>query len=110
MRVLQVVSVWYVISWSLGAVLGHQSATLRWLVAELQPLYLPAVVVVNASGIWVHHDPLNAWRLVGTACALANYWLFKDNDDDRWKRRRRKLAERIARIGSRLVVVPDGAS
>lgn len=53
-----------------------------------------------------YHTPVTALRLFLLAAALACYWLTKHDDDDRWKRRRRKIADRINANGGRLTVVP----
>lgn len=84
--------------------------TPRWVWAELRPFYLPAVVVhiVNLSML----GQVLGWNSFFIACTVLNWWLLKDaDDDDRWKRRKRKLAEKIERQGARLVAVPvrDGA-
>lgn len=78
-----------------------------WLASELRPLYWPAsliVIVASCSdGVgWL--DALNA------ACTVINWYVLKDKHDDRWRKRRVKLAEKVTRRGSRLVVVPVGGS
>ncbi len=40
---------------------------------------------------------------------VAQMWFFRNDKDDRWKRRRGKVAETIRRVGSRLVVAPRPA-
>lgn len=44
-------------------------------------------------------DAILAWRA---------YVEWKNNDDDRWKRLRKKVSSKVKNIGHRLVVVPDG--
>ena len=73
--------------------------------AELRPLYLPAVAIL------VTHDVMTGnmlgWRAFVDACHIINWFYFRNVDeDDRWKRRRRKLAEKIEQRGGRLVAVP----
>jgi len=42
---------------------------------------------------------------------IVNWFMFKDEGDDRWKRRRKKVAEKVKALASgRLVAVPAGAS
>lgn len=74
---------------------------------ELRPFYLAAVSVEVAHEVasgefsgWL--DPASA------ALAYFAWYLLKDIDDpdDRWKRRKAKLVERIGLVGGRLKVVP----
>lgn len=73
---------------------------------ELRPLYLPAHVIVVAYQI-AHGslDWANAVLGFGLAWVI---WQFKD-DDDRWKRRRKKLAEKVEQVGGKLTVIPVGS-
>jgi hypothetical protein len=86
---------------------GPAFAPFRWLISELRPAYLPAVVVIIASH--AGGGTLFGWDGLYDACRVVNWFFFKDEGDDRWKRRKAKLAEKIQRRGSRLVVVPVGA-
>lgn len=72
---------------------------------ELRPLYLPAVVVAHVSASALVDGPAPA---ISTAFSLNTWFFLKDRggDDDRWKRRRRKAAEKISRVGGRLAVQP----
>lgn len=80
---------------------------IRWIWAELRPFYLPAALI--SIGDVVVHGQLRGWNILFAVCSLANWWFFKDVDkDDRWKRRKAKLVEKIQRQGARLVVVPSG--
>lgn len=82
-------------------------AWVRWFFHETRPFYLPAVLV--EIGDWSLRGTLLGWNTLAAAVALAAWWWFKDADeDDRWRRRLRKVAEKIARAGARLVVVPAG--
>lgn len=78
--------------------------------AELRPFFLPANAAFVVSGFL-----LNAWILISAAfvvpLSLLLWRLLKDldDDDDRWKRRKAKLAGKVARKGARLVVVPVSA-
>ena len=76
----------------------------RWCWAELRPFFLPANAGFVVAGYLVSPATLG-----GSAIALPLgllVWHFcKDIDDDRWKRRKAKLAEKVARKGDRLVVV-----
>lgn len=86
-----------------GDTSGHP---LRSVVSELRPLYLPAVVVIVAYHTQTH--ALLGWNTFGDACYVLNWFFYKDEGDDRWKRRAKKAAEKITRRGARLVVVPAG--
>lgn len=77
----------------------------RWVFHETRPFYLPAV------GIETIHTALTekilGWNVLWISVAIAAWWIYKDLDeDDRWKRRRKKVSEKVSRIGSRLIVVP----
>lgn len=80
---------------------------LRTVVVEVRPFYLPAVGV-RAVQMLADGEPW--WSAVVLVLAgWLNWWMWRDKDDDRWKRRRRKATEAIKRVGSRLVAVPAGA-
>lgn len=77
--------------------------------AELRPFYLPAVVV--AIGGYVLAGEMLGWNTFYSACYIVNWFAYKDiddEDDDRWKRRKKKVLDAVARVGARLVVVPAG--
>lgn len=76
----------------------------HWIVSELRPFYLPAVVVIIASHALT--GKLHGWVQITDPCLILNWFFFKDQGDDRWKRRRTRLSERVARLGARLVVIP----
>lgn len=82
---------------------GGEPSRLRAFVNELK---LPFAVVLIAwipvmimSGYW---SAISDYMMVGFG-VLA---LIVPDDDDRWKRRRRKLRDKVAEIGGRLTVVP----
>jgi hypothetical protein len=84
---------------------------LRWLWAELRPFYLPACVVGVLETVLAGEGG-GFWIWVGHALQFACWWIYKnvdDDDEDRWKRRKAKLKEKVAQLGGRLVVVPAGA-
>lgn len=91
-----------------GADLDHRAfRPLRWLFAELRPFYLPAVAIYIAD--LVISGTVLGWNTLNIFFALVSWWIYKDVDkDDRWKRRKKKLAEKIERRGARLVAVPVG--
>lgn len=102
------------LSWALAAIVlmsergsGRLRAASVWVISELRPFYLPAVGLRIAD--LVVHGEMTGWNIFFSASALALWWFVKDEGDDRWKRRRAKVTEKIARRGARLVVLPAGA-
>jgi len=84
---------------------GYHSRLIRGLWAELRPFYLPAVAVLITNHVMA--GEMIGWNTFAHTCQIANWFFFKDvDDDDRWKRRKAKLAEKIERRGGRLVVIP----
>lgn len=76
--------------------------------AELHP-FMPYLFVTNLALVtW--GTPVAA-RLVMYAITAFNFvgWLVDKDDDDRWKRRRRKLGGKVRSLGHRLVVATAGA-
>ena len=79
----------------------------RWLWAELRPFYLPATGFL--MGYVLVHGDMTPLQAVLWGMNVWSWFVFKDeDDDDRWKRRKDKLAAKIERRGSRLVAVPVG--
>lgn len=105
------------LSWTLsGLVLTINTAfrlpirlgAIRWCFHEFKPLYPIAYVVVYGPDVVTGH--VEAWTVAGMFFGIMNWFTFKDiDDDDRWKRRRRKVVERVRALGGRLTVVADGA-
>jgi hypothetical protein len=78
----------------------------RTIWAELRPFYLPMVCCLIAKhvmeGVMLDYSLSHAFQLL-------NWFAFKDIDnDDRWKRRKKKLTEKVKERAGRLVVVPAG--
>lgn len=73
---------------------------------ELRPFYWPAVVVGLLLGATTEASVVAGIKVLLDALV----WLLFRNadDDDRWKRRRRRLAQKVAVRGGQLVVVPAG--
>lgn len=76
--------------------------------AELKPFFLPALVVTTFFDV----ATLDGWGLFFDAVNVGNWYFLRNaGDDDRWKRRKEKLAGKVQALASgRLVVVPAGAS
>jgi len=114
---LELATVLIVCAWSLASCAmsiiqtlrpGYIPRTLRFIHIELKPFYLPALVV---STVLFCRDGFSWDIAVHSGFGVLNWFLYRDlDDDDRWKRRKEKLAEKVSRSGSRLVVHPAGAS
>ncbi len=79
----------------------------KWLTeasAELHP-FMPFAYLANlAIATW--GEPLgDRWMSFATTGIALAGWFADRNDDDRWKRRRKKLTEKVAVSAGRLVVV-----
>lgn len=86
------------------------AATLRLLAAETKPFYLPAVLVYWGTYRFTNDNPGPLWlSALFIALDLTMWFMFRNHnpdDDDRWKRRRKRAVESVKKIGARLVVVP----
>ncbi len=73
---------------------------------ELRP-FLPYTLAADHVADLIATGPLGPGRIISDLIVLACWWvLTKYDPDDRWKKRRKKVAEKVARVGGRLVVVP----
>lgn len=87
----------------------RRPAPLLWLRRELHPFRY----WLN-GGAWLleyfdnPHHAVTWPALLAPAFGFVNCWLYRkdEDDDDRWKRRREKLASMVAEVGGRLEVVP----
>lgn len=87
---------------------GERPRIISHVFFELRPLYIPAHIIVAIHHL-THNPTGNDWFDLTVGFALAwMMWRYKD-DDDRWKRRRRKLAEKVEAVGGKLTVVPVGS-
>lgn len=113
-------AVWIRVLWafpavllSVGPVFGRGLPDSRFrrvlviLRAEVRPFYLPAMVVCMAEE--TAQGELTGWRVLVEILAVMAWWAFKGEDDDRWKRRRKRVQAKIAQVGAKLVVVPAPA-
>lgn len=97
---------------SLAEMFGRKPPKLvRAVFHEVRPFFLPAVVVsftidtvTNDSALWL--------RGLTLGLNIFNWFMFKDQggDDDRWKRRKAKLVEKVTAVDGRVVVAPAGDS
>lgn len=87
----------------------HKPAAARWFFHEIRPFYLPAVLIDIAEQSL--HGRLLGLNMLFAAIGLLAWWWYKDVDeDDRWRRRRNKVAEKVALVGARLIVVSAESS
>lgn len=69
--------------------------------------FAPFIVLADlAVNTWGSNSGLHWWLFAG-AVAFVAAWLFDRDDDDRWKRRRKRLSARVRSAGHRLVVEPS---
>jgi hypothetical protein len=75
---------------------------------ELKYVYLIESVVGPFLDNVQFGKPATVWDYIGVlvGVGLWFYWRRYFKDDDRWQRRKRKLAEKVEQVGGRLVVVP----
>lgn len=86
---------------------GHATEAVKTAFHELKPFYLPALVVLQFASIAVEHGRYTVLDACQAACLIGCWYGLRNagEDDDRWKRRRRKVAERVQVAGGRLTVV-----
>lgn len=89
---------------------GAERPIALWLRRELKPFALPSVVLTSALDFPAGDGDVLSGAVF--AVNLVLWWVYREDedDDDRWKRRREKLASKVAEVGGRLQVVPASAS
>src|SRR6266498_3598042 len=108
MAIVFAAATWVVIAWTWTAVLMTwirllwpltKMPVLRTLFCELRPFFLPSACLMLVYAT-IHHESL-FWRSFTFACNVVNWFFYKDrfDDDDRWKRRKAKLAETVRAVG-----------
>jgi hypothetical protein len=83
-------------------------SVVTWVFFEGRP-FIPTVVAGYClSGALVHGTDGMGTRAFCAVGVLAGWCAacFEKDDDDRWRKRRAKAAERVRRVGARLQVVP----
>jgi hypothetical protein len=102
------------VSWALSAAvlilakwMGRRPAAAVHLFHELKPFVVPVRIVGFVFDSILRTDQ-PGWLVFGLVVDLGFWWLVRrdGDDDDRWKRRGRRLSERVAQIGARLTVEP----
>ncbi|WP_431881789.1 hypothetical protein [Micromonospora chalcea] len=112
----QVLTTYAVVMWAVAGLIvvtarleGREPARLaRAIYHELRPFYRAIVL----TGVVL--DILGGVVLLGLVYCGVGFWLWSllrdvDDDDDRWKRRRRNLARKVQVVDGQLTVVPAGA-
>lgn len=79
------------------------SRPIVWLASELRPLYIPTTIILGALMFKNGISFWDCWSFLGM---LIGWFMFKDKHDDRWKKRRSRLKEKVEQRGAKLVVVP----
>jgi hypothetical protein len=103
---------WSVAWYEVADILGKHraAATMRFMAAEFKPFYLPAVFVYWGTFRFTNDDPGPLWlNFLFALLDLAMWFIFRNHnpdDDDRWKRRRKRAADEVRKVGARLVIVP----
>ena len=99
--------------WAWAPVAGLFGAhRLRWVQAvrhEAHP-FIPILTLINLALDTWGVSPVSSWLNYLSAAWVLVSWVTAPDDDDRWKRRRKKLSARIARRGARLAIVSGGSS
>lgn len=83
-------------------------AAVNWVFFEGRP-FVPALsVVAYLAGALSTGGGLVGLRAVSLVGGLLLWWIARHekDDDDRWRKRRAKVAEQVRRVGARLQVVP----
>jgi hypothetical protein len=77
--------------------------------SEVRP-FVPVCALYELFGDLVLKSDLLGDTFSTITCAVALIlWATSKDDDDRWKRRKKKLAGKIKNLGHRLVPAPSGA-
>lgn len=100
------IMIWMTVIYLVCQRLGYDYPEVRSFLIEIRPLYYPSAAL-NAWDTMSQADTpawSKAWILFGV---FVGWYLLKSlGDDDRWKRRRKKLLEKVSSVGGRLVITP----
>lgn len=67
-----------------------------------------AYIILNPFFHLLLGEKMNFWFWLFEGLSLFNWWYYKDmGDDDDWKKLKKKVKEKVAAIGGKLVVVPE---
>lgn len=96
---------------TLAGVVKRKDST--WAVAantigsNLHP-FIPVAIVGDYLANVFLDGHMSIGQVVAMATGLAGWWLNRDTFDDRWKKRGKRLLEKVMQRGSKLVAVPVG--
>lgn len=101
--------VWMVSAWAHWQ--GLRTEVGRWLLWLLKWPALGGIWLAWLDDVLSAHDPGDAGvAAVLLLIGLGSWWLFRNEGDDDWrKRKREQAASKVRAAGHRLVVVPAGA-
>lgn len=98
---------WSAIMNTLAKDFGKMSiGLLNWVALELKPFFWP---LAFCSLLDVFSNPESSLfeRVMVTLGVIVSWVIVKNyKDDDRWKRRREKLAEKVSVVGGKLAITP----
>lgn len=112
---ISIFTIWPILVWQFAGMALNagwaKRGVIRDLFNEIRPFYLTLVAVHYCAEVVADGHVVNVWAGVGFGIQILNWFLFRNSggDDDRWKRRGRRVAEKVTQVGSRLTVVPAGA-
>ncbi len=96
--------------WIFSSMFFDQSALARKLFFELRPFF-----PTTRTAYWILlmvDGPLKWWNYIFMGLDVVCWFVLKNrqDDDDRWNRRKKKVTEKVKALGGKLTVVPTGAS
>lgn len=110
MRMFGLVLIWAILTvWMMAAVLHKLMPpdaiveTVHYEVRPFVPWLLAAALVAE---VWLGIPPWDPLTLPGHIMTVIAYLWTGGDDDGRWRRRRKRLAESVRQVGARLVVAP----
>ncbi len=83
-----------------------KTSALFWM-RELRPFFMPSASIVLLDSMLTFD-----WWWLSVLMFLLDYFLYKLTkhiNDDRWKKRRKKVTEKVKALNGKLVVVPNNA-
>lgn len=98
------IAIWAAIASDILERFGRQYREIEWYLSEIKPFYWPMAIVY----IWdVVNSDVAIWLKATTILGIFLVWSYiKKDRDDRWKRRKKKLLEKVSVIGGRLAITP----
>jgi len=108
-------------SWTSPFIKHHPESKAATFASEIRPFawFLAAFVAVHGGLVWTAQDVAeDGWSAAGLFMGAVLFFLWawlstvfykewKNSDDDRWKKRRKKLKAKVKEVGGKLVVEPE---